>query len=219
MQINNEDKQNLQKSFRNLTLFTRKLARVDVEDLPAQIQGPLIFACNHRSLSDLLIAGPTFFQWGEPIRALVAASYFEHPLIGPLLRSLKCIPVQGLEAIDQAREALNNGWSIAIMPEGRVVPRAEWLERGVSKGHIGIGKLAVETGFPVVASGASGSELLWPRGKYLPFMKPWNRQHVVLRCEYLGVIEEQTPRDATDLIMEGVQRCVERAEIETGITR
>ena len=50
-------------------------------------------------------------------------------------------------------------------------------------------------------------------------MKPWNRQHVVLRCEYLGVIEEQTPRDATDLIMEGVQRCVERAEIETGITR
>ena len=46
MQINNEDRQNLQKSFRNLTLFTRKLAKVDVEDLPAQIQGPLIFACN-----------------------------------------------------------------------------------------------------------------------------------------------------------------------------
>ena len=70
-----------------------------------------------------------------------------------------------------------------------------------------------------MASGASGSELLWPRGKYLPYMKPWNRQHVVLRCEYLGVIDEKTPRDATDLIMEGVKRCVERAEIETGIQR
>ena len=219
MQISDSDRQNLQKSFRNLTLFTRNLAKVDVEDLPRKRNGPLIYACNHRSLSDLLIAGPTFFQWSEPIRALVAASYFKHPLIGPLLRSLKCIPVQGLDAIDQAAEALSNGWSVAIMPEGRVVPKADWAERGVSRGHIGIGKLAVETRIPVVASGASGSELLWPRGKYLPYMKPWNRQHVVLRCEYLGVIDEKTPREATDLIMEGVKRCVERAEIETGIQR
>lgn len=219
MQINDKDRKNLQKSFRNLTLFTRKLAKVEIEDLPTEIDGPLIYACNHRSLSDLLIAGPTFFQWGQPIRALVAASYFKHPFIGPILRGLKCIPVQGLDAIDQAAEALDHGWSVAIMPEGRVVPRMEWMESGVSRGHIGVGKLAIETGFPVVASGASGSELLWPRGRYFPFMKPWNKQHVVLRCEYLGVIEEGTHRDATDLIMEGVKRCVERAESVTGITR
>ena len=151
MQINDKDRKNLQKSFRNLTLFTRKLAKVEVEDLPTEIDGPLIYACNHRSLSDLLIAGPTFFQWGQPIRALVAASYFKHPFIGPILRGLKCIPVQGQDAIDQAAEALDHGWSVAIMPEGRVVPRMEWMESGVSRGHIGVGKLAIETGFPVVA--------------------------------------------------------------------
>ena len=219
MHINDNDRQSLQKSFRNLTLFTSKLAKVEVEDVPTEITGPAIYACNHRSLSDLLVAGPTFLHWGQPIRALVAASYFEHPFIGPLLRYLKCIPVQGHEAIEQAAEALHSGWSVAIMPEGRVVPRSEWMEEGVSRGHIGVGKLASQTGFPVVASGASGSELLWPRGKYLPFMKPWNRQKVVLRCEYLGVVDEKLPRDATDLIMEGVKRCVERAERETGFSR
>jgi len=219
MHINDNDRQSLQKSFRNLTLFTSKLAEVEVEDVPTEITGPAIYACNHRSLSDLLVAGPTFLHWGQPIRALVAASYFEHPFIGPLLRYLKCIPVQGHEAIEQAAEALHSGWSVAIMPEGRVVPRSEWMEEGVSRGHIGVGKLASQTGFPVVASGASGSELLWPRGKYLPFMKPWNRQKVVLRCEYLGAVDEKLPRDATDLIMEGVKRCVERAERETGFAR
>ena len=219
MHINDNDRQSLQKSFRNLTLFTSKLAKVEVEDVPTEITGPAIYACNHRSLSDLLIAGPTFLHWGQPIRALVAASYFEHPFIGPLLRYLKCIPVQGHEAIEQAAEALHSGWSVAIMPEGRVVPRSEWMEEGVSRGHIGVGKLVSQTGFPVVASGASGSELLWPRGKYLPFMKPWNRQKVVLRCEYLGAVDEKLPRDATDLIMEGVKRCVERAERETGFAR
>ena len=219
MHINDNDRQSLQKSFRNLTLFTSKLAKVEVEDVPTEITGQSIYACNHRSLSDLLVAGPTFLHWGQPIRALVAASYFEHPFIGPLLRYLKCIPVQGHEAIEQAAEALHSGWSVAIMPEGRVVPRSEWMEEGVSRGHIGVGKLASQTGFPVVSSGASGSELLWPRGKYLPFMKPWNRQKVVLRCEYLGAVDEKLPRDATDLIMEGVKRCVERAERETGFAR
>ena len=219
MHINDNDRHGLQKSFRNLTVFTSKLAEVEVEDVPTEITGPAIYACNHRSLSDLLIAGPTFLRWGQPIRALVAASYFEHPFIGPLLRYLKCIPVQGQEAIEQAAEALYMGWSVAIMPEGRVVPRSEWMEEGISRGHIGVGKLALQTGFPVVASGASGSELLWPRGKYFPFMKPWNRQKVVLRCEYLGIVDGETPRDVTDQIMNGVKRCVERAERETGLTR
>ena len=219
MYINDNDREGLQKSFRNLTRFTSKLAKVEVEDVPTEVTGPTIYACNHRSLSDLLIARPTLYHWGQPIRALVAASYFEHPFIGPLLRYLKCIPVQGPEAIEEAAEALHAGWSVAIMPEGRVVPRSEWAEEGVSRGHIGVGKLASQTGFPVVASGASGSELLWPRGKYLPFMRPWNRQKVVLRCEHLGVMGGMPPRDTADLIMVGVKRCVERAERETGFSR
>ncbi|MBO59558.1 MAG: hypothetical protein CL440_05065 [Acidimicrobiaceae bacterium] len=219
MQLSDKDKKDLQKSFRNLTTFTSLLAKVTVEDLPEEVTGPTIYAANHRSLADLLIAGPTFLHWGTPIRALVAASYFKHPVIGPLLRALKCIPVSGLDAIDEAAKALEDGWSVAIMPEGRVVPKDEWEEEGVGKGHIGIGKLAKETNFPVVVSGASGSELLWPRGNYLPYFKPWKRQEVSLCCEYLGAVNEETFRDSTDEIMEGVRRCVLRAEKQTGIER
>ena len=178
MRVSDKDEKDLLKAFRNLSSFTSVLAKVTVEDLPKEVKGPAIYAANHRSLADLLIAGPTFLHWEKPIRALVAASYFRHPVIGPLLKALKCIPVKGLDVIDEAAEALNDGWSIAIMPEGRVVPEEEWKEEGVGKGHIGIGKLAKETSFPVVVSGASGSELLWPRGNYFPYIKPWKKQKV-----------------------------------------
>ena len=52
MYINDNDREGLQKSFRNLTRFTSKLAKVDVEDVPTEVTGPAIYACNHRSLSD-----------------------------------------------------------------------------------------------------------------------------------------------------------------------
>ena len=74
MHLNDNDRQGLKKAFRNLTMFTSKLAEVEVEDVPTEIDGPAIYACNHRSLSDLLFAGPTFLHWGQPIRSLVAAS-------------------------------------------------------------------------------------------------------------------------------------------------
>ena len=219
MRVNNKDENDLLKAFRNLSSLTSVLAKVTVEDLPKEVKGPAIYAANHRSLADLLIAGPTFLHWGRPIRALVAASYFKHPVIGPLLKTLKCIPVKGLDVIDEAAEALNDGWSIAIMPEGRVVPEEEWKPEGVGKGHIGIGKLALETSCPVVVSGASGSELLWPRGNNLPYIKPWKKQKVFLCCEHLGVVTAENYRDCTDQIMDGVKRCVVRAEEATGIRR
>ena len=219
MSHDHKEHESLQKVFRNIKLLTSTMAKVEIENLSSEITGPAIYACNHRSLSDLLIAGPTFHQWGKPIKALVAGTYFNHSLVGPLLRSLKCIPVEGTDAIDEAERALKEGWSVAMMPEGRIVPRNDWIKDGIGKGHVGIGRLAIKTGLPVIASGASGSELLWPRGKNFPVIKPWKRQKVVLCCEFLGPIIEGSEREITDLIMQGVQRCVQRAEISSGIIR
>ena len=198
--------------------FMRLLTTVDAGERPSAPPGPAIHAANHRSMADLLLSTCTFSSWGWPIRPLVAVSYFERPLIGWLLRQLRCIPVEGTEALDLAAEALRDGWSIAIMPEGRIVPEEEWAETGVGRYHPGIGRLAIDTGLPVVANGASGTERFWPRGRSLPFFRPWRRVPLVLRSEVVGVVEAERAREATDEIMAAVVRCVATSDQIAGRT-
>ena len=209
----------ISRAHRRVDRLLRLLLRLDVEQLTTPTLGPTIHACNHRSLADVLLAASTFHQWGRPIRPLVAASYFDRPGIGRLLRETRSIPVSGTEAIDVAREALESGWSIAIMPEGRVVPREEWAETGVGRARPGIGRLALDTGLPVVVSGASGTEQFWPRGRTVPRLTPGRRFPVALRSQYLGPLTGERARDVTDLVMAAMVRCVESAEAVTGIPR
>jgi hypothetical protein len=63
-------------------------------------------------------------------------------------------------------------------------------------------------GMGVVANGASGTEKLWPRGRSLPFFRPWRRVPLVLRSEVVGVVESKRAREATDEVMAAVVRCV-----------
>lgn len=206
----------LLRSQRRLARAMRLATRVDIGPRPEIDAGPVIHAANHRSLADLLLSAITFSSWGWPIRPLVAGSYFEKPVVAQLLKSLRCIPVHGPEALDQAAEELAKGWSVAIMPEGRVVPEAEWAESGVGRAHSGIGRLAIHTRLPVVANGASGTELLWPKGRPFPKIRPWHRQRLVLRSEVVGVIAEGRSREVTESIMAAIARCVNAADRITG---
>ena len=197
-----------QRVSRALSLVTK----LDIGPPPQVPAGPVIHAANHRSLADLLLAAGTFSSWGWPIRPLVAGGYFKKPGIGPLLRRLRCIPVHGPEALDLAYSALSEGWSVAIMPEGRVVPEEEWGPSGVGPAHSGIGRVAIDTGLPVVANGASGAERFWPRNRSFPVMRPGVRTHLVLRSEVIGPITGLPAREATDRIMDSVTRCVTVAD-------
>ncbi len=208
-----------------LLAFQRRVARVmglvtrlDVGPRPEVPPGPAIHAANHRSMADLLLSTGTFSVWGWPIRPLVAGAYFDKPGLGGLLRRLRCIPVHGTEAIDRAHEVLEQGWSVAIMPEGRVVSEEEWAPTGVGRSHPGIGRVAIDTGLPVVANGASGTEVFWPRGRTLPIVRPGRRCHLALRSEVVGPVPDNTSRDATIRIMDAVARCVAISDRVTGRT-
>jgi 1-acyl-sn-glycerol-3-phosphate acyltransferase len=181
--------------------------------------GPAIYAANHRSLADLLLAAIAFHSWGRPIRPLVASAYFRKPGIGPVLGRLRCIPVDGSEALELAAADIEAGWSVAIMPEGRVVPVEEWSVDGVGQLRSGVGRLALETGLPVVAIGASGTEAFWPRGSTVPRIRPWRRYPLALRHEVLGVITGDSPREATDVVRAALVRCVDRADTATEMMR
>ena len=187
-------------------------ARYDVGPPGTLKSGPVIHAANHRSMADLLFAAAAFHEWGQPIRCLAAAGYFEKPGIGRLLRDLRCIPVEGAEALQVAAEILEGGTPIALMPEGRVVGPEDWDESRVGRPHPGVGRLALDTGLPVVAVGAAGTEELWPRGRARPYVRPWNRTLLTMRTRYLGPINAEHARDATAIIWDGVKACVAEAD-------
>ena len=191
-------------------------ARYDVGPPGVQEDGPVIHAANHRSMADLLFAAAAFHEWGQRIRCLAAASYFEKKGIGRLLSDLRCIPVEGAEVLQVATEVLEQGMPIAIMPEGRLVGPEEWDETGVGRPHPGVGRLALDTGLPVVVVGAAGTEELWPKGRTAPRIRPWNRTLLTMRASYLGPIEAEHSRDATAIIWDGVKTCVAEAEAARG---
>jgi 1-acyl-sn-glycerol-3-phosphate acyltransferase len=190
----------------------RLAARLDVGPPATTQSGPVIHAANHRSFADLLFAAAAFAQWGQPIRCLVAADYFARPGLGRLLRDLRCIPVEGMSAIDLAKEVLAEGTPVAIMPEGRLVPPDEWDEGRVGRPHPGVGRLAIDTGLPVAVAGAAGTEDLWPRGRSRPFVQPWKRRLLTMRTGFLGPVDAEHSRDAMAAIWDGVKACVAEAE-------
>lgn len=206
-----EEKKQL-RAQRRVYQAVRPLARFDLGSAPTGVEGPVILAANHRSLADLLFAAALYHRWGWPVRSLVAASYFEKPGIGFLLRSLGCIPVSGREAVGKAAEVLSEGTSVAIMPEGRIVRPEEWQPTGVGEARTGVGRLALESKRPVISLGAAGTEVLWPRKSALPKIRPWKRPLLVARYEVIGVVENLEARAALEKIWDGVRRQVNEAD-------
>ena len=193
------------RTHRVLGKLMRPFASIDVENISFSNTTPVIHAANHRSFADLWLACETFRTWGVPVRPLVAASYFTIPGVGFLLRSMKCIPVEGTESLEIAKKVLLRGWSVAIMPEGRIVPKEEWSISGVGRARSGIGRLVIDTGLPVMVSGASGTECFWPRGNKMPYLHPWKSFPIALRSEYLGILKGTRSRDVTDQIMKAME--------------
>jgi len=181
---------------------------------PCPITEPTILTANHRSLADLFLAASLFHVWEWPVRPLVAGSYFEKPLIGTLLRRLGAIPVTGGDAIDVAKEVLASGVSVAVMPEGKVVRPEEWEPTGVGTPRIGVARLAIETKCPVLSIGVAGTEVLWPRGRFLPKFTPWNRTKTFVRLNAHGTVDGSDPESVLDEIWSGVKDMVEKAEAD-----
>ena len=63
----------------------------------------------------------------RPVRFVVYADYFHRPILGPLLRAMRAIPISGgggpkqiLQAFREAGRALDDGNLVCIFPEGQV---------------------------------------------------------------------------------------------------
>ena len=129
-----------------------RLSRIGREHIPDE--GPVILASNHRSFLDPFIIATIARR---PLYYVAKEELFERPFAGWLLNHLGAFPVRRGESdadmIDTATAILGRGDAVLIFPEGtRIRPGA------LGRPRRGVGRLALETGAPVVPVAIIGTE-------------------------------------------------------------
>jgi 1-acyl-sn-glycerol-3-phosphate acyltransferase len=137
-------------------------------------EGPVIIAPNHKSFWDAFFIG---VATRRHVRFMGKTELFEGRL-GPLFVRLGAFPVRrgaaDEDALETARTILRQGGVLALFPEGTRIRDPEALGEPRS----GAGRLALETGAPLVPAAISGSERLFlgplpkPRRVRLSFGEP-----------------------------------------------
>jgi 1-acyl-sn-glycerol-3-phosphate acyltransferase len=129
----------------------RRLGREHVPD-----RGPVIFAANHRSFLDPFVIGTLTRR---PVYYMAKQELFRRPLQAWFLNRLGAFPVDrgagDQQAMATARAILERGDCVVLFPEGtRVRPGP------IGPPKRGVGRLALETGAPVVPVAVLGTEAI-----------------------------------------------------------
>jgi 1-acyl-sn-glycerol-3-phosphate acyltransferase len=139
-----------------------RLSRIGREHVPES--GPVIFAANHRSFLDPFVIGTIARR---PIYYVAKEELFRYRFVGWLLNSLGAFPVRRGQGdgdmIETARAILERGDAVLMFPEGtRIRPGA------LGRPKRGVGRLALETGAPVVPVAVIGTEAVRNRWRFRP---------------------------------------------------
>lgn len=128
-------------------------------------QGRVIIAPNHKNFLDAFFIG---IVTERPVRYMAKIELFRGPLAW-LFPRLGAFPVRrgeaDAEALTTARLILAAGGVVVVFPEGTRVEQPDAL----GAPHHGAGRLALETGAPIVPAAITGTSHLW-RGA-LPRLK------------------------------------------------
>jgi 1-acyl-sn-glycerol-3-phosphate acyltransferase len=161
-----------------------RMRRSGMEHVPDS--GPVIFAANHRSFLDPFVIGTLTRR---PVYYVAKKELFMHPVAGWLLSRLGAFPIDrgagDHQAMDTAARILERGDCVVIFPEGtRTRPGP------LGTPHRGVGRLALQTGAPVVPVAVLGTEAVRRGWRIRP-------HRVSLRCgRALRFPREENPSPA-----------------------
>ncbi|HEX8208312.1 MAG TPA: lysophospholipid acyltransferase family protein [Solirubrobacteraceae bacterium] len=119
-------------------------------------EGPLLLASNHRSFLDPFVLGTMLRR---PVYYVAKKELFENRLQAWFLNALGAFPVDrgssDQEMLETARQILARGDVVLIFPEGtRIRPG------GLAEPKRGVGRLALESGAPIVPLAVIGTEAI-----------------------------------------------------------
>jgi len=121
-----------------------------------RVSGGLIVAANHRSFLDPFAIGAAL-PWRRPMNYVAKIELFERRWQGWLLSRLGAFPIRRGESdemsMETARLAVERGGTVCIFPEGTRIRRGT-----LATPKRGVGRLALQTGAPVLPTAVYGSE-------------------------------------------------------------
>ncbi len=122
----------------------------------ARLKGGLIVASNHRSFLDPFVVGGSL-PWRRPMNYVAKVELFERRWRGWILSRLGAFPIRrgesDEESMETARQIVERGGAVCIFPEGTRIRRGT-----LASPRRGVGRLALQTGAPVIPAAVLGTE-------------------------------------------------------------
>jgi 1-acyl-sn-glycerol-3-phosphate acyltransferase len=122
----------------------------------ARFRGGLIVASNHRSFLDPFVIG-ALLPWRRSIQFVAKVELFEKRWQGWVLNRLGAFPIRRGQsdetAVETARLAVERGGTVVIFPEGTRIRQGS-----LARPKRGVGRLALESGVPVMPVAVIGTE-------------------------------------------------------------
>jgi 1-acyl-sn-glycerol-3-phosphate acyltransferase len=127
------------------------MSRIGREHVP---EGGVILASNHRSFLDPFVVGICL---NRPVYFVAKKELFDRRLTGWFLNCLGAFPIKrgesDEESVETAKQILARGDALVIFPEGTRI-----REGSLGRPKRGVGRLALESGAPVVPVAVHGTE-------------------------------------------------------------
>jgi 1-acyl-sn-glycerol-3-phosphate acyltransferase len=147
-----------------------KITVTGVENLPTS--SGAVIAINHTSYFDFTFAGlPAYKQgFGRKVRFMAKQEVFDHKITGPIMRSLRHIPVDrqdGAASYEAAVRMLKDGELVGVYPEATISRSFE-----IKEFKSGATRMAVEAGVPIVPHVIWGAQRIWTKDHPKKLFRP-----------------------------------------------
>lgn len=130
------------------------------EHIPAT--GGAVIAVNHTGYMDFTYAGLPARTVKRYIRFMAKKEVFDNKISGPIMRTLKHIPVDrgaGADSYRAAVDDLRGGELVGVYPEATISRSFELKEF-----KSGAARMAIEAGVPIVPTVIWGAQRVWTKG-------------------------------------------------------
>jgi 1-acyl-sn-glycerol-3-phosphate acyltransferase len=155
-----------------------KFTITGVEHLPRT--GGAVIAINHTSYFDFTFAGLPAYQQGlgRKVRFMAKQEVFAHKVSGPLMRSLRHIPVDresGAASFDEACRRLKEGEFVGVYPEATISRSFE-----IKEFKSGAARMAIAAGVPIVPHIVWGAQRIWTKDHPKKLLRPKVPIHITV---------------------------------------